>query len=65
MKNADIKALSVAELKEKITGEREALRKLKFAHKISSVENPMRINQTRKLIARLSTELRAKELTTK
>lgn len=62
MKNSEIKALSVAEIKEKITGEREALRKLKFAHKISSVENPMRINQTRKLIAKLSTELRAKEL---
>ena len=62
MKNSEIKALSVAEIKEKITGEREALRKLKFAHKISSLENPMRINQTRKLIARLSTELRAKEL---
>jgi large subunit ribosomal protein L29 len=65
MKTADIKALSLAELKEKITGEREALRKLKFAHKISSVENPMRISQTRKLIARLNTELRAKELATK
>jgi large subunit ribosomal protein L29 len=65
MKNADIKALSVAELKEKITGEKEALRKLKFAHKISSVENPMRINQTRKLIARLNTELRTKEIATK
>jgi large subunit ribosomal protein L29 len=62
MKNSDIKALSVAELKEKISSEREALRKIKFAHKISSIENPMRINQTRKLIAKLSTELRAKEL---
>lgn len=62
MKNSDIKALSVAELKEKIAGEKEALRKIQFAHKISSIENPMRINQTRKLIARLSTELRAKEL---
>jgi large subunit ribosomal protein L29 len=62
MKNSDIKALSVAELKEKIEGEREALRKIQFAHKISSIENPMRINQTRKLIARLNTELRAKEL---
>ena len=62
MKNSDIKALSVAELNEKITSEREALRKIKFAHKISSIENPMRINQTRKLIARLSTELRAKEI---
>ena len=62
MKNSDIKALSVAELKEKITSEREALRKIQFAHKISSIENPMRINQTRKLIARLNTELRAKEI---
>lgn len=61
MKKAEIKALNVAELKDKITGERESLRKLQFAHKISSIENPMRINQTRKLIARLNTELRAKE----
>lgn len=62
MKNSEIKALSVAELKDKISIEKEALRKIQFAHKISSIENPMRINQTRKLIARLSTELRAKEL---
>jgi large subunit ribosomal protein L29 len=62
MKNSEIKALSVAEIKDKISVEREALRKIQFAHKISSIENPMRINQTRKLIARLSTELRAKEL---
>jgi large subunit ribosomal protein L29 len=62
MKNSEIKALSVAELNDKIVGEREGLRKLQFAHKVSSIENPMRINQTRKLIARLKTELRAKEL---
>jgi large subunit ribosomal protein L29 len=62
MKNSEIKALSVAEIKEKITSESEGLRKLQFAHKVSSIENPMRINSTRKLIARLNTELRAKEL---
>jgi large subunit ribosomal protein L29 len=62
MKNSEIKALSVAEINEKITSEREGLRKLQFAHKISSIENPMRISQTRKLIARLNTELRAKAL---
>jgi large subunit ribosomal protein L29 len=62
MKNSEIKALSVAEINEKIISEREGLRKLQFAHKISSIENPMRISQTRKLIARLTTELRAKEL---
>ena len=62
MKNSDIKALSVAELKEQIASEKEALRKIRFAHKISSIENPMRINETRKLVAKLSTELRAKEI---
>ena len=62
MKNAEIKALSVAELNEKLNSEKESLRKIKFAHKVSSIENPMKINETRKLIARLNTELRAKEL---
>lgn len=62
MKNSEIKALSVAEINEKIAAEREGLRKLQFAHKISSIENPMRINQTRKLIARLNTELTAKKI---
>ncbi|MDL5050241.1 50S ribosomal protein L29 [Oscillatoria amoena NRMC-F 0135] len=61
MKNTEIKALSVNELTEKIASEKEALRKMKFAHKVSAIENPMRISQTRKLIARLKTELRAKE----
>ncbi len=62
MNNSEIKALSVAELKDKISSESEGLRKLQFAHKVSSIENPMRINQTRKLIARLNTELTAKSL---
>jgi large subunit ribosomal protein L29 len=62
MKNSDIKALTVAELKEKIGSETEALRKVQFAHQISSIENPMKIREARKLVARLNTELRAKEL---
>ena len=62
MKNSEIKALSAGELKEKIGSEKEALRKIQFAHQISAVENPMKIKETRKTIARLQTELRAKEL---
>ena len=62
MKNSDIKSLTVAELKEKIGSETEALRKIQFAHQISSIENPMKIREARKLVARLNTELRAKEL---
>ena len=62
MKNSEIKALSAAELKEKLASEKEALRKIQFAHQISSVENPMKIKESRKLVARHQTELRAKEL---
>jgi large subunit ribosomal protein L29 len=61
MKNADNKALSVAELNEKIASEKETLRKLQFAHQVSSIENPMTLRATRKLIARLNTELTAKK----
>jgi len=62
MKNSEIKALGVAELKEKIDSEREALRKMQFAHQVTAIENPMKLRQARKLVARLHTELRAKEL---
>jgi large subunit ribosomal protein L29 len=61
MKNTDIRALSVNELREKIVSESEALRKVRFAHQVSAVENPMKIKETKKLIARLKTELTVKE----
>lgn len=62
MKNTEIKAYNLDELKEKIGSETETLRKLRFAHQVSAIENPMKIRETKKLIARLKTELRAKEL---
>ena len=62
MNNSEIKALNVAELKDKIATEGENLRKLQFAHKVSSIENPMRIKESRRTIARLKTELKAKEI---
>ena len=62
MKNEEIKAFTLEELKEKIISEKESLRKLAFAHQVSAIENPMRIKETRKLIARLKTELTAKQI---
>ena len=62
MKSTEIKELNVVELREKIGSEKETLRKMKFAHQVSAIENPMKIRETKKLIARLNTELRAKEL---
>ncbi len=61
MKNAEIKGLNDVELKERLATEKENLQKLKFAHAISPIENPMKIRETRKLVARLATELATKE----
>ena len=60
MKQKDIQALSVKELKEKIAEEKSGLLKISIGHQISPAENPMTIRSTRKLIARLSTELTKK-----
>jgi large subunit ribosomal protein L29 len=62
MKKADIKGLSESELQAKIKEERGNLQRLKFAHAVTPLENPSKIKEGRKLVARLLTELRAKEL---
>jgi large subunit ribosomal protein L29 len=60
MKKEEIKALSAEQLKDQIAAEEARLLKLKFAHAVSPIENPMRIREARKLIARLHTELTVK-----
>lgn len=60
MKNSEIKSLTIDELKGKIAESSANHVKLKFAHAISPIENPMKIKQSRKTIARLKTELNAK-----
>lgn len=60
MKQKDIQALSVQELKDKLHEEKGHLDKMHLNHKISPIENPMKIRESRKLIARLSTELTKK-----
>ena len=57
MKNAEINKLGVDELVKTIAAEQENLTRLKLAHAISPIENPMRIKDTRKLIAKLETAL--------
>ena len=60
MKDTDIKDLTLDELKEKLGSEKEALRKMKFAHQVSAIENPMKIKETRRMVARINTLLAQK-----
>jgi large subunit ribosomal protein L29 len=62
MKQAEISTLSVEELKDRLAGERSSARNMRFAHAISPLENPIRIRQSRKTVARLMTEINKREM---
>ena len=55
MKYQEIKSLAPEERQAKLIAEAEDLQKMRFAHAISPIENPMRIQQRRRLIAKLKT----------
>ncbi len=61
MKNTELNLLSLEELKQRLLSEREILQKQKFAHAVSPIENPMKIRETKKTIARILTLLKQKE----
>ena len=62
MKQVVISELSVKELYERLDAEQNQLIKLKLHHAVSSIENPNRIKEYRRTIARLKTEIRKREL---
>ncbi len=57
MKNSELTELTTEEIVARISEESANLTKLKFAHTVSAIENPSRINKVRKDVARLNTEL--------
>ena len=65
MKNAEIRELSTKELQERIAAEVIAYDKMRINHSITPLDNPSQIRKQRKLIARMKTELRQRELNNK
>lgn len=53
----DIKQMNNKELHYTLREERKQLQKLKFNHAVSPIENPTKIRASRKLIARMMTEI--------
>lgn len=64
-KGTTLKDLTVQELQDKLQEERNALAKLRFDHAVSPVENPLLLRSRRREVARVLTELRARELNVK
>ena len=62
MKTAEIKELTTAEIQERLDAEKNNLVQLKLNHSISPLDNPLQIKVARRNIARLATELRAREI---
>ncbi|MCQ2269751.1 MAG: 50S ribosomal protein L29 [Bacteroidales bacterium] len=62
MKQQVIRELSTAEIKERMVEEQQQLVKLKLNHAISPIENPQKIKEQRRTVARLKTELRMREM---
>jgi large subunit ribosomal protein L29 len=58
----ELRSLSLEELRQRLSSEQEILQKLRFAHAISPIENPMKLRDTKKLIARVKSLLKEKEL---
>ncbi len=62
MKQEVIKELSTDELLERLDEERKQLLRLKLNHTVSPLENPHKISEYKKMIARMLTELRKREV---
>ncbi|MDX9847512.1 MAG: 50S ribosomal protein L29 [Tenuifilaceae bacterium] len=57
MKATEIRELTVKEIEERIESNEAQLLKLKMNHTVSPLDNPMKINELRKTIARMKTIL--------
>lgn len=62
MKIAEIRELSTKELLERVDAEVVALNQKEINHSISPLDNPAQLKQQRRMIARMKTELRQREL---
>lgn len=62
MKVQEIRNLSAEEMNEKIAGLKEELFNLRFQHATGRLENPMRLREVKKTIARIKTVQRETEL---
>ena len=61
MKQQEIIKMSTEDMKDQIANFSEQLAKMRLAHKVAPMENPIQIKNVRRSIARLMTELTNRE----
>lgn len=62
MKTKEIRNLTTEEIQKKIAESKEELLKLRFKQATGNLENPARIHELRKFVARLKTVLKEREI---
>jgi ribosomal protein L29 len=62
MKTSEIKELSTSDLLERIDTEKTILVRMRLNHAITPLENTQKLKEAKSTVARLLTELRAREL---
>ena len=65
MKATEIRALSAQDLNKKLADLKTELFNLRFQHAVNRLDNPLRLGEVKKDIARVKTVLREKELESK
>jgi len=65
MKTSEIKELTTKEIVERIDIEKENLVRLRLNHAVSPLDNPLKLKEAKKSIARLKTILHQRELSEK
>jgi large subunit ribosomal protein L29 len=62
MKNTEIRELTDKEIEERLDNEKSYFTKLKLNHAISPLDNPMKLKEAKRNIARLLTEKRKRQI---
>ena len=62
MKATEVRAMSVEQLNEKLAGLKKDLFYLRMQHATNQLENPVRINEVKRDIARVKTIIREQQL---
>ena len=62
MKTSEIQELTTKEVAERIENEKNLLIRQKINNAVSPLDNPLKIKKTRRIIARLMTEMRQRDI---
>ena len=65
MKKEEIKELSTQDLKDRLEQMEQEYAQLKINHSVSAIDNPAKITADRRMIARVKTELRQRDINNK